>query len=165
MAKAKVASGQSMDDSANEAAWEFAEQASEFGQQFSAASSKFSEATTQVLQGFERAAEVSKENAEAFVQSLTAAAKSVEVLSAESLSFAKQSVEDGVKAGNAMLAAKSPQDFVKLQGEYTRTAFDQMVNQAAKFNDLGMTAMKNIYSPVAERVTAISKVIQQNRAF
>lgn len=165
MAKAKGASEHNMDESANEAAWEFSDQASQFGQQFSAATSKFSEASTQVLQGIERAAEMSRENAEAFVQSLTAAAKCVEVLSTESISFAKQSVEDGVKAGNAMLAAKSPQDFMKLQGDYTRTAFDQMVNQAAKFNDLGMTAMKSIYAPVTERVTALSKAVHQNRAF
>lgn len=165
MAKAKAVSGHGMEDSANETAWEFSEQASQFDQQFSAASSKFSEATSQVLQGIERTAEMNKENAEAFVQSFTAAAKCVEVLSAESISYVKQSFEDSIKAGNAMLAAKSPQDFLKLHGDYTRSAFDQMVNQATKLNDLGMTAMKNIYAPVSERVAAMSKLVQQNRTF
>ena len=113
----------------------------------------------------EKAVEMNKENVEAFVESITAATKGLEVLSGESLSFAKQVFEDGVKAGKAMLAVKSPQEFMTMHSDYTRSVFDQIVNQATKVNDLGMTAMKNAYAPINDRVTTLSKAVQKARAF
>jgi len=113
----------------------------------------------------EKAVEMNKENVEAFVESITAATKGLEVLSGESLSFAKQVFEDGVKASKAMLAVKSPQEFMTMHSDYTRSVFDQLVNQATKVNDLGMTAMKNAYAPINDRVTTMSKTIQKARAF
>lgn len=113
----------------------------------------------------EKAVEMNKENVEAFVESIAAATKGLEVLSGESLSFAKQVFEDGVKASKAMLAVKSPQEFMTMHSDYTRSVFDQLVNQATKVNDLGMTAMKNAYAPINDRVTTMSKTIQKARAF
>jgi len=113
----------------------------------------------------DRAVDVNKENVEALVESLTAATKALEVLSGESLSFAKQVFDDGVKASKAMLAVKSPQEFMTMHSDYTRSVFDQLVNQATKVNDLGMTAMKNAYAPINDRVTTMSKTIQKARTF
>lgn len=113
----------------------------------------------------ERAVELNKENVEAFVESMTAATKGLEVLNGESLAFAKHVFEDGVKAGKAMMAVKSPQEFFTLQGEYTRSVVDQFVNQATKVNDLSMTALKNAYAPINDRVTTMAKAVQKARAF
>lgn len=120
--------------------------------------------TLEALQhGVERAVEMNKETVEAFVESMTAATKAIEVLSGESLTFAKQVFEDGVKASKAMMSVKSPQEFMTLHGEYTRSVFDQIVNQATKVNDLNMTAMKNAYAPINDHVTALSKAVQKAR--
>ena len=112
-----------------------------------------------------RAVEVNKENVEAFVESITAATKGLEVLSGESLTFAKHVFEEGVKAGKAMMSVKSPQEFMTLHSDYTRSVFDQLVNQATKVNDLGMTAMKSAFAPLNERVTSLSRVVQKASAF
>jgi len=122
--------------------------------------------TLEALQkGVERTVEMNKENIEAFVESMTAATKGLEVLGGESLSFAKQVIEDGVKASKGLMSAKSPQEFFTLHGDYSRSVFDQIVNQATKVNDLGMTAMKNAYAPLNDRVTTMSKVVQKARTF
>lgn len=113
--------------------------------------------------GFEKAAELNKQNIEALVESITAVTKGLEVIGSEAVSYTKQALEEGVKAGKALLAVKSPQDFATLQSDYTRAAFDQFVNQASKFNDLSMTAVKNAYAPINERVTAVSKLVQKTR--
>lgn len=115
--------------------------------------------------GVEQTVEMNKENVEALVESITAAAKGLEVLSGESLSFTKHIIEEGVKAGKAMMSVKSPQEFFTLQSDYSRLVYDQLVNQATKVNDLGMTAMKNAYAPINDRVTSLAKAVQKSPAF
>ena len=115
--------------------------------------------------GIERAVSTNKENIDAFVESMTAATKGFEVLSGESLAFAKHVFEDGVKASKAMMAVKSPQEFFTLQGEYTRSVVDQFVNQATKVNDLTLSALKTAYAPINDRVTTMAKAAQKARAF
>jgi phasin family protein len=111
----------------------------------------------------ERAVEMNKENVEAFVECMTAATKGIEILSGESLSFVKQIFSDSVKASKDMFAVKSPQEFMTKQSDFSRSVFDQMINQATKVNDLGMTAMKKAYAPINERVTSLAKSVQQSR--
>lgn len=124
----------------------------------------FSVASVDAFQkGVEKAAEMNKQNVTALVESMSAVTKGLEQLSTEAVSFAKAAFEDGVKTSKALMAVKSPQEFATLQSDYTRAAFDQFVNQAAKFNDLGMTAVKNAYAPINERVTAVSKAVQKAR--
>lgn len=113
----------------------------------------------------DRAVEVNKENVEAMVESLTAATKALEVLSGESLSFSKQVFEEGVKVSKAMMAVKSPQEFMTLHSDYTRSVFDQLVNQTTKVNDLGMTGLKNTFAPINKRVGTLSKAAQKAGAF
>ncbi len=121
--------------------------------------------TIEVIQkSIERTVEMNKENVEAFVGSMTAATKGLEVLSGESVTFAKQIFDEGVKAGKAMMAVKSPQEFMTLHSDYSRSVFDQFVNQATKVNDLGMTAMKSAFAPLNERVTSLSRAVQKAHA-
>jgi phasin family protein len=115
--------------------------------------------------GLERAVEMNKENVEAIVESLSAATRGLEVISGESLSFAKQVFNDSVKAGKALMSVKSPQEFMTMHSDYSRSVFDQIVNQATKVNDLGMTAMKNAYAPINTRVTSLAKAVQKSRSF
>lgn len=122
--------------------------------------------TLEALQnGMERAVEMNKENVDAFVESMTATTKGLEVLSGETLSFAKLLLEESVKASKAMMAVKSPQEFMTLHNEYTRSIFDQLVNQATKVNDLSKTAMKSALAPINDRVTTMSKAFNKARAF
>lgn len=122
-------------------------------------------ATTEALQeGVTRAVETSKENLDAVLQSVTLASKGFATLSNESLSFAKQSAEDAVKAAKAIMAAKTPQDYITLQTEYARTAFDQFVNQVAKFNDLTQTVAKDSVAPLSGRFSAMTEAAQKFRA-
>lgn len=122
--------------------------------------------TLEVVQkSIERAVEMNKENVEAFVESMTSTMKSLEMLSGESLGFAKQVFDESIRTGKAMMAVKSPQEFMALHNDYSRSVFDQLVNQATKINDLGMTAMESAFAPINERVTKLSKAVQKSRSF
>lgn len=121
--------------------------------------------TPEALQkGVERTVEFNREYFEAIVQSVTTAAKGLETLGNENLAFAKHTMEEGVKAAKAIMAVKSVQDFVSLQSEYSRSAFDQFVNQAAKINDLSQTITKDAYAPVNGRAVAFYEEIRKARA-
>lgn len=125
----------------------------------------FDTVTTEALQdGFTRAVEASKENLEAVLQSVTVASKGFASLNTESLAFAKQSVDDSVKAAKAILSAKTPQDFITLQSEYARAAFDQLVNQATKFNDLTQSMAKDSVAPFNGRFAELTEAAQKFRA-
>lgn len=114
--------------------------------------------------GVERAVELNKEYFEAIVQSVTTAAKGLETLGNENLAFAKHTMEEGVKAAKAIMGVKSVQDFVTLQTEYSRSALDQFVNQAAKINDLTKTITKDAYAPINGRAVAFAEEIKKARA-
>ncbi|MSP43616.1 MAG: phasin family protein [Alphaproteobacteria bacterium] len=115
--------------------------------------------------GIERAVEMNKENVEAFVESMSAATRGLEVISGESLTFVKQVFNESMKAGKALMAVKSPQEFMTMHSDYSRSVFDQIVNQATKVNDLGMTTLKSAYAPINERATSLAKAVQKSRAF
>ena len=125
----------------------------------------FDSSTMEAIQkGTERSVEMNKDNMDALSRSLTAAAKGIETLSSENLAFAKQTMDEGIKASKAMMSAKSVQEFITLQTDYSRSVFDQFVNQATKMNDIAMCMAKDSYAPINERVTALAEVIQKSRA-
>ncbi len=117
-----------------------------------------------VQKGVERVVEANKEYIEAMVQSMTTAAKGLETLSTENLAFAKRSVEEGMKTAKAFMAVKTLQDYITLQTEYTRSTFDQFVNQATKINDLTQSLTKETYAPINSRVVAFAEEIKKARA-
>ena len=111
-----------------------------------------------VQQGAERTVDMSKDNMEAWMQSMNATAKGLEKLSGENLEFAKHTMDESIKASKTM------QEFITLQTDFTRSMFDQFVNQATKINDMTMSMAKDSYAPINDRVTAFAELIQKARA-
>lgn len=117
-----------------------------------------------VQQGAEKTVDMSKDNMEAWMQSMTATAKGFEKLSGENLEFAKHTMDESIKASKAMMSAKTMQEFITLQTDFTRSMFDQFVNQATKINDMTMSMAKDSYAPINDRVTAFAELMQKARA-
>lgn len=115
-----------------------------------------------VKQGAARSAELNKDNLDALTRSLTATAKGVEALGSESRAFAKQTMEEGIEASKAMMSAKTIQEFMTLQTDYSRSVFDQFVNQATKVNDIAKCMAEDAYAPLNERATALAEVMQKS---
>lgn len=102
----------------------------------------------------------SRKNLEAMIASMTAASKGAEALGARAMAFSKKSVESQVAAAKALATAKSIQEAVELHTNFTKTAFESMVAEMNEVTELASASVKDVMSPINERVTAIVEHIQ-----
>ncbi|MEM1138262.1 MAG: phasin family protein [Pseudomonadota bacterium] len=122
-------------------------------------------------EGFEKAAKsyddmasFSRDNIEAVIKSANAFAKGVEAVNTEALAFSKQSMEDSIAAAKAAMSSRSVQEFMEINSDFTKSAFDTMVSQMTKMGDLFADATKEAVEPINGRVSAVVEMVQQPRA-
>ncbi len=101
---------------------------------------------------FEDANAFAKGNIEAIVESSKIAAKGAETLGHEVSAYAKASFEGATEAMKTLAAAKSPTEFMKLQGDYMRTAFDTLIADSARSTEMMMKMAGEITQPLSNRV-------------
>jgi phasin family protein len=93
-----------------------------------------------------------KGNIEALVESSKIAAKNVEALGQEAAEYAKTSFESATEAAKTLAAAKSPTEFMKLQGDYARTAFDTMIAEGSRSTERMLKMFGEFAQPISNRV-------------
>jgi len=93
-----------------------------------------------------------KGNIEALVESSKIAAKNVEALGQEAADYAKTSFESATEAAKTLAAAKSPTEFMKLQGDYARTAFDTMIAEGSRSTERMLKMFGEFAQPISNRV-------------
>jgi len=138
-----------------------AKSATEAFEQVSAAS------TEAVRENFDRGlaalSEVSafgKQNVEAWLASASAAQKGFEALSARTVAFQRQALENQVTAAKSLMTSKSVQEFVEKQNEYAKGAFEAYVAELSSVSDLIAGVAKETLQPINERVTAVGQFVQ-----
>ncbi|MGU3389230.1 phasin family protein [Sphingomonas sp. M1A8_2b] len=97
-----------------------------------------------------------KGNVEALVESSKIAAKNVEALGQEVADYAKTSFESATEAAKTLAAAKSPAEFMKLQSDYARTAFDTMIAEGSRSTERMLKMFGEFAQPISNRV-AVAK--------
>ncbi len=105
-----------------------------------------------------------KENVEAWLASAAAAQKGIETISARSVAFSKQALENHVEATKSLMTSKSVQEFVEKQNEYARGAFDAYVAEMTSFSDLVSGVTREALKPINERVNAVGQLMQTTAA-
>lgn len=115
------------------------------------------------MSSFDKFNAFSKENVEAVMQSANATTKGLEAINSEALAFSRQSVEDGVAAAKAIMGAKSVQEFVELNSEFSKSAFDQYVGQMTKLGDMFTSLAKDASEPLNGRVNAFVEIVKTAR--
>jgi len=104
---------------------------------------------------------IGKETADAVTAAANAYAKGVEQLTAEWLSFSKQSVEDGIATTKALLGARTIQEMVDLQTTFAKSQFDQLMSQGTKFGEMATKVAQETFEPLNHRATvAVEKFIK-----
>jgi phasin family protein len=93
-----------------------------------------------------------KGNIEALVESSKIAAKNVEALGQEAADYAKTSFEHATEAAKTLAAAKSPTEFMKLQSDYARTAFDTMIAEGSRSTERMLKMFGEVAQPISNRV-------------
>ncbi len=114
--------------------------------------------------GFEDFAAFNQDNIDALVKSSGIAAKAAEELGSEWMSFSKKSAQEGVAAAKEMTSVKSIPEFVEKQAELAKTSFDAFVKQSARFNEMYLAAVKDVYAPLTDRASAAADVAKSIRA-
>jgi phasin family protein len=107
------------------------------------------------------AAEISKKNFEAYSASVAVASKSVEALNQRAFSYFKASMETSMQATRELSTAKTMKDFLELQAEYTKKAFETYVEEANTVNGLVQTMVKDAVQPVTAQAGEVVAFMQR----
>ncbi|MDK2761808.1 MAG: phasin family protein [Sphingopyxis sp.] len=108
----------------------------------------------------EEAVEFNKANIEALVEAGKIAAKNLEVLGQEGVTFARKSFEDTTAAMKGYSAVKTPADFFKLYAENSKKAFDAAVAQTSKTSELVVKMANDSFAPISNRVSVITSKVK-----
>ena len=117
---------------------------------------KAKEAMSKTSKLAEEAVEFNKANIEAMVEAGKIAAKNMEVLGQEGVTFARKSFEDTTAALKGYTAVKTPADFFKLYAENSKKAFDAAVAQTSKTSELVVKLTNDSFAPISNRVSVIT---------
>ena len=104
----------------------------------------------------EEAVEFNKANVEALVEAGKIAAKGIETLGQEGVTYARKSFEDTTAALKGYTAVKTPADFFKLYAENSKKAFDAAVAQTSKTSELVVKMANDSFAPISNRVSVIT---------
>lgn len=92
-----------------------------------------------------------KGNVEALVESSKIAAKGIETLGQDAAEFARKSIEEATAAMKTLATVKSPTEFMKLQGDYMRSAFDAMVAETSRSTETMLKLIGEVVQPISNR--------------
>lgn len=121
---------------------------------------KAKEAMSKTSKLAEEAVEFNKANIEAIVESGKIAAKGIETLGQEGVTFARKSFEDTTAALKGYTAVKTPADFFKLYAENSKKAFDAAVAQTSKTSELVVKLANDSFAPISNRVSVITSKVK-----
>lgn len=117
---------------------------------------KSKEAMSKTSKLAEEAVEFNKANVEALVEAGKIAAKGIESLGQEGVTYARKSFEDTTAALKGYTAVKTPADFFKLYAENSKKAFDAAVAQTSKTSELVVKLTNDSFAPISNRVSVIT---------
>lgn len=104
--------------------------------------------------------EFNKGNVEAMIESARIAGKGVETMAQQSAAYAKASYDKGAAALKSMVAVTSPTEFVSLQGEYVRTAFDDFVAEASRSTEAALKLAGEVARPLQNRFALAAEKVK-----
>ncbi|MEQ1708552.1 MAG: TIGR01841 family phasin [Terricaulis sp.] len=116
------------------------------------------------LAAMSEASAFGKQNAEAWMAAAAAAQKGFEALSARTVAFQKQALENHVAVAKSLMTSKSVQEFVEKQNDYAKSSFEAYVAEFTTVSDLVSGVAKDTLQPINERVNAVGQLIQTGAA-
>lgn len=119
-----------------------------------------SEQMTKLSKGLETATSFSQETMDAMMKSSEIAAKAFEGMNAEIMDYSKKSFEDGVAAAKDLASAKNVTELMEKQAEYAKTSMDGFMKQAARVNEMYLSATRSAVEPLTARVGAATDMLK-----
>src|SRR5215813_3554907 len=91
--------------------------------------------------------QLGKDNMDATMKSFGAFTKSAQAIAVEMADYSKKSFEDGTKALEKLLGARSLEKAIEIQTEFAKTSYESFVAEATKLSELFADLAKESYKP------------------
>ena len=82
------------------------------------------------------------------VRSLGEVNKGLQAIAAEVTGYSKKAVEDSMRAFEQLIDAKSLEQAIEIQSQYTKKAYDAYMAEMSKLGEMYVGLAKNAYKPV-----------------
>jgi len=101
-----------------------------------------------MLKGFEEFQKVGKDGFDAAVRSFGEVNKGFQAIAAEVTDYSKKAFEDGTRAFEQLIGAKSIEQAIEIQSQYAKKAYDAYVAEVSKLGEMYVGLAKDAYKPV-----------------
>jgi len=102
----------------------------------------------------EELADLARANVEALVEAGRVAAEGARSIGQDVVAKQRDSVEQAADAIRALAEAKSPTEYLQLQGEFARASFDRAVAETSKLTESLVKLAGEAFQPLSNRATA-----------
>jgi hypothetical protein len=109
-----------------------------------------------MLKGFDEFQKVGKDGFDATVRSFGEVNKGFQAIAAEITDYSKKAFEDGTRAFEQLIGAKTIEQAMEIQSQYAKKAYDNYVAEMSKLGEMYVGLAKDAYKPVE---VALSKKV------
>jgi hypothetical protein len=109
-----------------------------------------------MLKGFEEFQKVGKDGFDATVRSFGEVNKGFQAIAAEITDYSKKAFEDGTRAFEQLIGAKTIEQAIEIQSQYAKKAYDNYIAEVSKLGEMYAGLARDAYKPVE---TAFAKKV------
>jgi hypothetical protein len=91
---------------------------------------------------------VGKDSFDVAVRSLGEVNKGLQAIAAEVTDYSKNALEDNMRAYEQLLRAKSLEQAIEIQSQFTKKAYDTYMAEMSKLGEMYVGLARNVYKPV-----------------
>ena len=102
---------------------------------------------------------VGKDSFNASVRSLGEVNKGFQAIAATVTDYSKKVFEDGTRAFEQLVGAKSFEQVLEIQSQYAKKALDAYIAQASKLGEMYVDLARSAYKPVEQAVAKTAKKV------
>jgi phasin family protein len=99
-------------------------------------------------------ADLARANVEAVVEASRVAAEGAKAIGQDVVAKQRDSYEQAADAIRSLAEAKSPTEYLQLQGDFARASFDRMVAESSKLTESMVKLAGETFQPLSNRASA-----------
>jgi phasin family protein len=139
----------------------FGASAAPFQNLFAEAGERGQEAFKRSQKAAEELAELTRANIEAIVDAGRIAVEGTRALGQDVVASSREGVEQAADAVRSFAEAKSPTEFLQLQGEFARSSFDRLVAESSKLTESFVKLAGEAIQPISNRASVSAERINK----